>query len=235
MSAKSSAQSLEALQKALGYTFTDPALLALALKHASLPRKAGSVPAAQQNNERLEFVGDRVLGLVMAADLYTRHPADREGDLAKRHTVLVQQSALVTVARHLKLVDYIERAAGSGGDVIEADAVEALMGAVFIDGGYTAVAAVIDRLWQPLLEGGAKQPPTDPKSTLQEWAQGRGLSLPVYAVVGKSGSDHAPSFTVELSVQKQKPVRATAASKRLAEKQAALLMLEQIGEGKKNV
>jgi ribonuclease-3 len=220
----------DTLAAKIGYAFSDPVLLETALTHSSTQND-------QKDNERLEFLGDRVLGLAVADMLFAAYPQEPEGSLAKRHTGLVQQEALVNVAREAGLAAYLKLSAGemkSGGqqkDKILADAMEALIGAIYLDGGFAAAAAFIARFWRAMLQNQAL-PPEDAKSLLQEWAQGRGLPLPEYKLLGKSGSDHAPSFEIEVSVVGAGTASAKAANKRAAEKEAAAKMLEKIGVGK---
>ncbi len=214
------------LSSFFGYTFADARLLHRALTHASA---VADTPVAGQHNERLEFIGDRVLGLAVADVLYRRYPDEAEGALAKRLTALVQQAALVRVAaaqdmaRHLRL-SVAEEKLGAR-EAMLADAVEAVIGAIFLDGGYAAAAQVIATLWAPLLEADIA-PPEDPKTALQEWVQARGAALPHYETVAQSGPAHAPQFTVRASVTGLPPVQAQASNKRLAEKEAARLLLE---------
>lgn len=218
------------LQKKIGYAFADRNLLAHALTHASVQ--------GQEKNERLEFVGDRVLGLVVAALLYKAFPDENEGDMAKRHTGLVQQQALVDIAAEIDLAAYIRLSGGerhAGGaqkDAIIADAMEALIGAVFLDGGYAAAEKLVTHFWAPHLHKQAA-PPEDPKTRLQEWAQQRGLALPDYEVIDQQGPDHAPVFTVAVQVDGLAPGAGTAASKRAAEKAAATALLQMIDKMEK--
>lgn len=215
-----------ALEKKIGYTFTDPALLQTALTHSSLRSTA-------IDNERLEFLGDRVLGLIVAHLLFSRFASENEGSLAKRHTALVQQKALVKVAQAIELSAHLKLSAGeakSGGTVKEkilSDAVEALIGAIFQDGGYKAAEKFVHTHWDSLLAT-QTAPPEDAKSALQEWAQSRGLPLPQYKQLAKSGTDHAPQFEIEVSLDGFGRARATAASKRAAEKSAAEKLLEKV-------
>jgi ribonuclease-3 len=218
-----------ALENKINYTFSDPALLETALTHSSLQKAAC-------DNERLEFLGDRVLGLAVADLLFGHFPDENEGSLAKRHTGLVQQEALVRVAQaidlspHLKLSASEARSGGKEKETILADALEALIGAIYLDGGFTAARDFIEKFWSDLLrQQGA--PPEDAKSKLQEWAQAKSLPLPEYTLLSKSGADHAPQFEIEVSVQGVGKTAAVAASKRAAEKSAALKMLEKIGNG----
>ncbi len=221
-------KNLTELEKVMEYAFSDPALLELALTHSSVQKK-------KSNNERLEFLGDRVLGLAVAEMLYRMFPAENEGHLAKRHTALVQQSALAQVAQVLMLAAYIRlsaaevRAGGLQKETILADAVEAIIGAIYLDGGIVAAKTFVEKHWAPQLHKD-EAPPQDPKTHLQEWAQGKSLPLPEYNVVTKSGSEHAPQFEIEVSIRNHGKVRAKAASKRAAEKAAASAMLEKIGE-----
>lgn len=211
----------------IGYVFSDPALLKAALTHAS-------AHDGKNDNERLEFLGDRVLGLVIADLLFTNFPDEEEGSLAKRHTALVQQESLVKVAgtlgiaAHLTLSPGEKKTGGQQKDKILADAMEALLGAIYLDGGHKAASAFITRHWLPLVKA-QPLPPGDAKSLLQEWAQGCGLPLPEYRETGRSGPDHAPMFEVEVSVKNHGAVRASAPSKRAAEKAAAQKMLEKTG------
>jgi ribonuclease-3 len=215
------------LEKKIGYTFSGPALLETALTHSSLQK-------ASCNNERLEFLGDRVLGLAVADMLFRRFSGEDEGSLAKRHTGLVQQQTLAAVAqeidlaRRLKLSPSEEKSGGKEKDKIVSDALEALIGAIYLDGGFSAAQHFIEKFWGGLLDRQIS-PPEDAKSKLQEWAQAKSLPLPEYTLIGKSGTDHAPQFEIEVSVQGHGKAFAAAPSKRAAEKAAALKMLEKIG------
>ena len=214
------------LEKTIGYAFRDPHLLEVALTHASSQREHG-------DNERMEFLGDRVAGLVIADMLYSAFPEEDEGHLAKRHAALVQRAAMVEVADRTGIAAFLRlssgeaRAGGTSKGTILGDAVEALVGAVYLDGGFAAADAFVRRFWGDMLRTN-ETPPQDPKTALQEWVQARGLPLPAYAVLSRSGSDHDPVFEVSLSVQGQEEVRATARSKRMAEKQAAQAMLDAV-------
>jgi ribonuclease-3 len=215
------------LEKKIGHVFAAPHLLQTALTHGSL--------RTPQTYERLEFLGDRVLGLAVAALLYTRFPDETEGALAKRHTALVQQPALALLARGMGLSDAVrlsdgERGAGGADkDAILSDVLEALIGAVFMDAGYMAAHDFVARIYGARIEQDMA-PPEDPKSKLQEWAQSRSLPLPVYEVTGQSGPDHAPLFRVSVQVKGFAAQEAEAQSKRAAEKAAAILLLQKIGE-----
>jgi len=221
-----SPEKADVVEARIGYAFANRELLDMALTHASVPKN-------KYNNERLEFLGDRVLGLVVAQLLYESYPKEKEGDLAKRLTGLVQQAALVSVANDLQLGTFVRLSAGeekAGGvkkDAIIADALEALIGAIYLDRGFTHAKTFITTRWESLLHAHTA-PPEDPKTRLQEWAQQRGLPLPEYKLLGRSGSDHKPVFEIEVHVQGQGAAVASAASKRAAEKDAAGKMLMKI-------
>ncbi len=220
------------LETKLGYKFKDPGLLERALTHASV--RGGKV--ARSDNERLEFIGDRVLGLAIAEALNSQYPDASEGELARRYNRLVRGEACAKVARNIGLGDHLilsESEADSGGrnkTTILADAAEALLGAVFIDGGFEKARAVVNNLWQDQSEP-APEVAVDAKSALQEWAQGQGLALPRYTVVARKGPDHAPRFTAEVLITGRAPAQGEGASKRIAEQAAAnaLLMREGVG------
>ncbi len=213
------------LEQRIGYRFKNSGYMEQALTHSS---KSGTA-----NNERIEFLGDRVLNLVMAHTLYEQFPADPEGSLAKRHSALVQGPMLAAVAITINLGDFMnlseaERTSGGAeNENILSDGMEALLGAVFLDGGLEPARDVIIRLWDKyiLTHTDVQQ---DPKTELQEWVQARGLPLPAYEITGKSGPDHSPRFEIELSVQGYSPVSADGPSRRHAEKDAARKMLAQL-------
>jgi ribonuclease-3 len=217
----------EALADRLGYRFRDPALLALALTHASA-RGARSASAA--SNERLEFLGDRVLGLTVAALLYRRFPDEPEGALAQRHAVLVSKQTLSAVAERMHLGPFIvasrseKESGGTSRSGILADTCEAIIGAMFLDGGLEAASAFVEAHWSDLVSG-ALMPPKDPKTELQEWAQGRGFALPTYREVKRQGPPHSPEFWMEVSLPGLGSVGASGASKRGAEQAAAKRLL----------
>lgn len=215
--------SLNALSQALDYTFTDLALLRLALTPAA--------SLAARDNERLEFLGDRVAGLVIAKALYDTYPEEAEGDLAKRHAALVQGSVMADVARELGLQTYLETSFGVVPDSFLADAMEAVIGAIYLDGGMDAAAAAVMAWWGTRIRV-LQAPPQDPKTALQEWAQARGIPTPVYDIVDRSGPDHAPVFTVRVMLRGQPPMTATGKSRREAEKLAATDLLQHV-EGQK--
>jgi len=223
---------LTPLQTALGHRFAEIGRLVEALTHSSVGGMDRS--AVGQHYERLEFLGDRVLGLVIAEWLLERFPKEAEGALARRHTALVRAEALTVVARRIDLGRYLRMAsserdqAGNVKAALLADACEAVIGALFLDGGLEAARRFIRIAWADAVEAPA-DPPQDAKTALQEWAMARGRALPVYETLGRSGPDHAPLFEVRVSVAGLDPVTATGTSKRAAEKLAATELLRRIG------
>jgi ribonuclease III len=221
------------LEEALGHRFADPDLLTAALAHSSLGRK-GDARSSGQGFERLEFLGDRVVALVVADLLTRKFPDEDEGDLAKRHAFLVRRDALADLARALgigaalTLSNSEEQGGGRDAPGVLADAFEACVGGVFRDGGFAPASALVARLFEPLL-GGA--PPREAKTALQEWAQGRRLALPVYETIDQAGVAHAPVFTVRVGVEGHAPETAEGTNKREAERAAAAKLLARL-EGK---
>ncbi len=222
---------LERLQRRLGYRFSNLELLEQALTH----RSAGS-----RNNERLEFLGDAILGFEAAENLYRRHPQAREGELSRARAQLVKRETLAQVARRIQLGESLIlgpgelRSGGQNRDSILADAVEAIIAAVFLDGGIEAARTLVRRL---LAEEIAASAPTeqlkDPKTRLQELLQARAMKLPSYEVVARRGESHDQRFTVVCRVADlNAETLATAGSRRKAEQEAARLMLGRL-EGEK--
>jgi ribonuclease-3 len=229
---QSSDRDLEGLERSLGHRFADRALLQAALRHSSLA--PGAKTRKQGDHfERLEFLGDRVVGLAVADLLLTRFPRESEGDLARRHAALVSRDTLAELAEGIELGAQLHLTRGeaeTGGrtkPTVLADALEALVGAIYRDGGLEPARAFVARLYEAKLEDSGR-PPRDPKTALQEWAQGKGLPLPAYRMVRKEGPPHQPSFHVEVSVKGVEPVVAEGASKQAAERAAAAALLEAI-------
>lgn len=220
---------VDALQATLGYPFRDVRLLELALTHRSLSQGGQDV-----SNQRLEFLGDSVLGLSIADMLYQLFPTEAEGDLSKRLVSLVNGEQLAEIALAWRLGDYLFMSGGEeeqGGRQNRSnleDACEALLGAVYRDGGFEAARALVTRFWRPYAEA-LKAPPKDPKTALQEWAQGRGLPLPEYVLISADGPSHAPLFIIEVRVQGCAPMRAEAGIKKQAERLAAEKLLAVLG------
>ncbi len=218
------------LETKLGHRFKDVALIERALTHASV--RGGKMERA--DNERLEFIGDRVLGLAISEVLHLQYPDANEGELARRYNRLVRGEACARVARAIGLGDHLilsESEADSGGrdkTTILADAVEAVLGAVFLDGGFEKARTVVRKLWKEQSEP-VPEVAVDAKSALQEWAQGQGLALPKYTVVARKGPDHAPSFTAEVLISGCAPAQGEGASKRIAEQAAATALLMREG------
>lgn len=229
--APAAADPLATLSAALGHAFRSPALLEEALTHPSVNsgRGGGEGPSYQ----RLEFLGDRVLGLIVCELLYSRFPTEQEGALAKRLAALVRQDSLAEVARDLGLGHFmiLPRAEEDAGErdnpALLSDACEAVIGALYLDGGLEVARAFVAPRWTPLLEAD-RTPPQDAKTALQEWAQGRGLPLPDYRETGRDGPAHEPRFTVEVTVQGQAPTQGEGRSKRQAERAAAAALLAEL-------
>ncbi|MEZ5922042.1 MAG: ribonuclease III [Parvularculaceae bacterium] len=220
-----SAKRLAALQERIGWTFKEPQLLKRALTHSSLAAssKIGDL-------ERLEFLGDRVLGILTAEELWRRFPKMREGDLAPRFNALVRKETCAKAALAFGLDEVIRMSAQeeeSGGrkkKAILGDVCEAFLGALYIDGGLEAARKAFDFYWLPNLEQLSKRH-RDAKTTLQEWSQERGLGAPKYEVVDSQGPAHAPAFTIDVHVKGHKSVRAEGQSKRAAQMAAAAAFL----------
>ena len=218
-------QSLEGLQVRLGYRFKTETLLVQALTHRS---------HGKLHNERLEFLGDSVLNCAVAAMLYGRYGRFDEGDLSRLRSNLVKQQALYEIGQSLSLGEFLVLGEGerrSGGlrrPSILADTVEAIVGAVFLDSDFSQAAAVIEKLYEPVLK--SVDPKTlgkDAKTLLQEYLQGRRIPLPVYEVVATHGAAHSQVFEVECSIPKLSVrVSGTGGSRRAAEQAAAKLALE---------
>jgi ribonuclease-3 len=218
---------LDAIERRIGHRFADKALLREALTHSSAAGRGW------RSNERLEFLGDRVLGLAVADLLFNAFADEPEGALTPRLSVLVSEPALAEVARDLGLGRCLtvakseEDGGGRERPGILADAFEALIGAIYLDGGWETAAGVVHSCLEPRLET-MTLPPRDAKSRLQEWTQSRGLGLPDYRVTGSSGPAHAPTFEVAVSLADGDSATATGGSKRAAEQAAAEQLLARL-------
>lgn len=217
------------LEERLGHRFADKDLLERALTHRSV---AGSAADGRNPSyERLEFLGDRILGFVIADMLMQHYASEPEGDLSKRLNALVRRETLADVAREIGLGPHIRL--GGADDTardnpaILSDVCEALIAALYRDAGIDAARVFIERCWTDRL-GQETAPPRDAKSMLQEWTMGRGEGLPKYEVVDQSGPDHAPVFVVEVRIPGQPAQRAEGRTKRAAEQEAAARMLESV-------
>lgn len=213
---------MSGIEDRLGHRFADPALLAHALTHRSAADARGG---QLDSNERLEFLGDRVLGLIVAEWLIERYPAEREGNLTRRLSALVAWETLAKVGEAMGLAAALrippgeERAGLRARQTVMADAVEALLGAVYRDGGLEAARGVVRRHWAALLDATPK-PPVSAKNRLQEYTLGRGLGLPEYRVVSASGPSHAPLFVIAVSAAGRE-AEGAGETKRAAEQAAA--------------
>ncbi|CAO3421719.1 Ribonuclease III (EC 3.1.26.3) [Azospirillum doebereinerae] len=227
------------LARALGHAFVNLDLLQDAVTHPSLAglergarKPGGNGPGLAY--ERLEFLGDRVVGLVVAEWLLERYPHEREGALAKRHASLVRRESLGRVADTVGLGAYLRmspaevQSGGRANRTILGDACEAVLGALYLDGGLEAVTRFVRRALAESIEK-ASPPPLDSKTALQEWAQGRGKPLPSYELIERSGPAHEPVFVVAVRVEGMEPVTGAGPSKRIAEKKAANALLSQVG------
>jgi ribonuclease III len=213
---------LKELQEKLGHCFADGELLVRALTHASA---TGNGPRTYQ---RLEFLGDRVLGLVVADMLEAYLPEAAEGELSRRLNRLVSGETCAEVAREMELERFV-RIAGARPTVgVLGDVCESVLGALYRDGGLAAARPVIERFWRARIET-MRGPLRDAKTELQEWAHRRGLAAPAYAEIQRSGPDHAPEFQIEVSVGAVPPGRGTGRSKREAEHEAAADILRREG------
>jgi len=218
------------LEERIGHSFAEKTLLDSALTHIS----ALSGKSRAGSYQRLEFLGDHVLGLVVSDMLYRAFPTADEGELSRRLADLVRRESCADVARTLDLGAVIKLGASeanAGGRVrlaILADVCEALIGAVFIDGGYAAAATMIERLWSERMRTPAR-PLRDPKTVLQEWAQARGLPTPSYREVERTGPHHDPEFRISVALPDLKPAEGIGRSKRAAEQAAAAAMLAREG------
>ena len=216
------------LDDSLPHRFRTPALRDLALTHRSATADSAAV-VPEVTNERLEFLGDRVLGLSVADLLYAHFPHEPEGNLARRLAALVSRETLAKVAASLNLQQYIEVGGGAEDqaqktDSIAADACEALIGAIYLDAGFDVAKRVVVHHWQLHMEA-AVTAPKDAKTTLQELVQGQGLPLPTYTLLERTGPAHAPEFTMTVHVEGYDMVQGIGASKRIATQAAAEAML----------
>lgn len=216
------------LQSAIEYHFKDDEMLRRALTHSSAYHESDG-----RDYERLEFLGDRVVNLIVADLLFHHFQDEAEGALAKRHTALVRTETLADMARDLKLGEYVvlsdseAKSGGSENDNILADMMESVTAAMYLDADYETAKSFLTTQLGDRIHTMA-EPPRDPKTTLQEWSQAENLGLPSYELVGQTGPDHAPEFTIEVTVEGYMPARATSTSKKRAEKDAAKAFLDTL-------
>jgi ribonuclease-3 len=222
---------LERLETELDYRFSDRGRLREALTHPSVVGMGRRRTRTTTSNQRLEFLGDRVLGLVIADALCARFATFSEGELSKRHAALVKEESLAKVALTLQLGQYLRLSAGEigtggrGNEASLADACEAVIAAIYLDGGLEAARAFVMWHWLPLIDG-VEQLPLDPKTALQEWAQHKKLPLPNYVAKSVTGPAHAPTFEVEVTVGALAPAVGSGGSRRTAEKAAAAAFID---------
>ena len=220
--------------KSLGHLFKDEELLKRALTHGSLVKGTSRKKhKAADDYERLEFLGDRVLGIVIAEELFRRYPNAEAGQLSRRLNAQVQKNTLAEIALQFNLPQYVlisdelRATGGAENPSLLEDVVEALIAALYLDGGMAAAKAFIVKFWWPRFDE-VHAARKDPKSELQEWAAKNGKALPNYRIVKEEGPDHNPKFTVEVSVEGGWRSEAKASSKRHAEKEAARLLLKEL-------
>ena len=221
------ADPLHKLEMNLGHSFANRDILQRALCHSSHAGAKGSY-------ERLEFLGDRVLGLLLADHFYAAFPDDDEGTLSLRLHREARMSTLADVARVLSLADYIQSQTGmdiAGNDGVMADVVESILAAIYLDAGLDAAKAFLERYW-PLCGNTVSRYEKDPKSCLQEWSLQRGLGLPEYRQISKIGPDHAPQMTYEVKIEGYDAISAEAGSRKIAEQRAAAKLLKKLKEGR---
>jgi ribonuclease III len=218
---------LKTFETRIGHAFRTPELLLRAVTHASISS------STRPDNQRLEFLGDRVLGLVMSEALLGADTGASEGQLAPRFNALVRKETCAEVARDIGLGEVLKLGRSemlSGGRRKEAllgDAMEAVIAAVYLDGGFDAARALVLRLWGARI-GKVEQDARDPKTSLQEWAQARGMPPPAYSEEGREGPDHQPIFTVKVTLANGESEASRAGSKRVAEQAAARALLARM-------
>lgn len=221
------ARNHDKLQFRLGYKFADPELLTRALTHSSAVSPARRI---ERSYQRLEFLGDRVLGLVVADMLYRRYPKANEGELSRTLNTLVRKETCAVIARTLGLGsdlilgDSEARTGGAEKEAILGDVTEAVIGAIYCDGGMGKAYEFVERMFAEFLADGQANR-ADAKTTLQEWAQARGLEPPTYSQTDRRGPDHAPEFTITISLEGFEPLSASGPSKKIAEHKAAEMFL----------
>ena len=218
---------LTAFAKRIGHEFADPSLLIRAVTHSSM------VSVHRDDNQRLEFLGDRVLGLVMSDALLKADPNASEGLLAPRYNALVRREACADVARKIDIGAVLKlgrseiKSGGRRKEALLADAMEAVIAAVFLDAGFAAAQTMVLSLWGNRIHNVADDA-RDAKTSLQEWAQARAEPPPTYVEVARTGPDHQPIFTIEARLSSGPSEQATAGSKRQAEQAAATALLKKV-------
>jgi len=223
-------QNIESLEARIGHSFANDRLIGLALTHVSAATSARS-----ETYQRLEFLGDRVLGLVISDMLYAAFPDAEEGELSRRLADLVRKESCAEVAlewgvaAHVRLGES-EKQTGAAKTAILGDICESIIGAVFLDAGFDAAKKVVSLAFEARMRS-PRRPLRDPKTALQEWAQARGLVPPAYRELNRTGPDHAPEFTIAVVVTGHEPAEAKGFSKRSAEQAAAEIFIAREGIG----
>ena len=218
---------LTAFAQRLGHPYRDPELLVRALTHASISS------STRQSNERLEFLGDRVLALTMAQALFMGDRGAAEGQLAPRFNALVRQETCADVAREIGLGDVLKlgrsetMSVGRRKEALLGDAMEALIASIFLDAGFETAQQVVLRLWGARIAN-VDLDARDAKTALQEWAQARGYTTPTYTELNRDGPDHQPNFTVEVRLENNEVAEGRAGTKRQAEQSAAKALLARL-------
>ena len=221
------AADLNAFARTLGHDFAKPELLVLAVTHSSM------ATAHRDDNQRLEFLGDRVLNLVIADAIFAADPSAAEGELAVRYNYLVRKETCADVAREWGLGEVLKigrsemKSGGRRKTAILGDALEAVIAAIYLDAGLDAVRAVILRIWGERISTAATES-KDAKTALQEWAQARGIQPPKYTEISREGPDHAPVFLIEARLETGEAAQASDTPKRLAEQAAAEALLQKV-------
>lgn len=219
---------LSLLEKRIGHVFADRSLLERALTHVSTTNKRAD------SFQRLEFLGDRVLGLAVADMLMRRYPDELEGELSRRLATLVRRETCAEIAAEWDAARFVRmgrseaQAGGATKAALLSDVCESIIGAVYLDGGFAAAKGLIERAFGARLAA-CERPLRDAKTTLQEWAQARGLGTPSYRALERAGPDHAPAFTIEVQVGNRVPAEGRGGSKRVAEQAAAEAFLTREG------
>ncbi len=221
---------LTPLETRIGHHFADATLIGYALTHVS-----AITTARRETYQRLEFLGDRVLGLVVADMLFAAFPDAEEGELSRRLADLVRKESCAEVALDWGVEAYVrlgesEKPAGTARTAILGDICESIIGAVFLDAGFDVAKAVVGQAFEARMRS-PRRPLRDPKTALQEWAQARGLVPPVYRELARTGPDHAPEFTIAVVVTGYEPAEAKGFSKRRAEQSAAEIFIAREGIG----
>ncbi len=232
MMARSAQADLKILEQKLGYSFQNQALLIEALTHTSAMR-----PNKRENYQRLEFLGDRVLGLVIAEALFKLYPGASEGELSRRFSNLVCKDACVQVALDWGADAFLRLGAGeklaneATRSSVMSDIAESIIGAVFMESGYEAARVLIESAWKKKLAAPGR-PLRDAKTALQEWAQAQGLPTPTYEQISRTGPDHAPEFVIAVKVDGFAPMEAIGTTKRTGEQASAEAFLKREGIGR---